>query len=519
MNKRTIGQLIFSSGALLVALLIGVSLAAFYGIHQMTKDSESLRDDVMPGVVLSANDNQDLEEGFIDVLLAGQAATTTERDQFLTQAETPEANVARETKGYADQINDPVDAKNFQDFTSKQTEYLTLRKSYVDLVRQGNGAAATDLLKSRLRPAFLAYSNAGSVLLDWNSKAGDGLSREMVASASRTSTIIGAISLVSLLLGAGLSFVITRHVNRSLRSATSVLSEAAAQISAASETVSATSQSLADGASRQAASVEETSASLEEISSMTQRNAEGAKAAQALASAACSSVESGTRQMDAMSSAMSEIRETSANVGKILKTIDEIAFQTNILALNAAVEAARAGEAGAGFAVVAGEVRTLAQRAAEASRETAEKIDRSIKSTATGVQVAAQVAETFQDINRKVVEITTHIGEIATASTEQSQGLAQINSAVAEVDKVTQSNAASAEETASASEELNAQTQTMAENIRSLERLVGGSAPAPAAVRLAAPTPIRRKGPAPTGGLRKPVSSHARNDAHFADFS
>ncbi|MDR3457827.1 MAG: methyl-accepting chemotaxis protein [Verrucomicrobiae bacterium] len=240
--------------------------------------------------------------------------------------------------------------------------------------------------------------------------------------------------------------------------------------------VSVSSQSLAEGSSDQAASIEETSASLEEMSSMTRRNSENAQKANDVARLTRSSADRGAEDMQAMSAAMQAIKVSSDDIAKIIKTIDEIAFQTNILALNAAVEAARAGEAGMGFAVVADEVRNLAQRSAQAAKETAAKIEGAIHNTARGVQLSSKVAAALNDIVTKAREMDELATQLAGASREQMQGITQINTAVGQVDKVTQTNAACAEESASVVGELNAQVATMKSSATELLRLVGAGA-------------------------------------------
>jgi methyl-accepting chemotaxis protein len=252
------------------------------------------------------------------------------------------------------------------------------------------------------------------------------------------------------------------------------LSANSEQTAAAAGQVSASSQSLAEGASEQAASLEETSSSLEEMSSMTKRNTETAENVSALSKQARSAADSGAADMQTMSAAMDAIKQSSDDIAKIIKTIDEIAFQTNILALNAAVEAARAGEAGMGFAVVADEVRNLAQRSAQSAKETATKIEGAITKTAQGVQISAKVSQALQEIVTKVRQVDELTAEVAAASREQTQGIAQVNLAVNQMDKVTQSTAGNAEENASASEELNAQADALREAVKDLLRLVGG---------------------------------------------
>jgi methyl-accepting chemotaxis protein len=209
---------------------------------------------------------------------------------------------------------------------------------------------------------------------------------------------------------------------------------------------------------------------------MTKRNAEGAESARVLAADTRQSTEQGTKQMTEMVVAMNAIKSSSDNIAKIIKTIDEIAFQTNILALNAAIEAARAGEAGAGFSVVAEEVRSLAQRSAHAARETAEKIADSIQKSTHGAEISEKLAGGLDQIAQKTRQMHDLVNEIASASKEQTQGLVQIGTAVMHIDKVTQSNAASAEETASAAEELNAQAGALRNNVDELMKLVGSNA-------------------------------------------
>jgi len=239
--------------------------------------------------------------------------------------------------------------------------------------------------------------------------------------------------------------------------------------------VSAASQSLAEGASEQAASLEETSSSLEEMASMTKRNAETANRVKDLGSQARQAGDNGARDMAEMVGAMEAIKASSEDVSKIIKTIDEIAFQTNILALNAAVEAARAGEAGMGFAVVADEVRNLAQRCAQAAKETAGKIEDAVEKSQRGAEISTRVSVSLDEIVSKARQVDELAAEVAAASQEQSQGIAQVNTAVAQMDKVVQSNAGSAEESAGAAEELNAQAESLKESVARLVALVDGA--------------------------------------------
>jgi methyl-accepting chemotaxis protein len=241
--------------------------------------------------------------------------------------------------------------------------------------------------------------------------------------------------------------------------------------------VSVSSQSLAEGSSEQAASIEETSASLEELASMARNNAELTNHCKGWMSEVRGVVAEVDQLLNQTAAAIQEINRSSEATSKVIKTIEEIAFQTNILALNAAVEAARAGEAGAGFAVVADEVRNLAQRCAQAAKETSVLIEAAVTAARRGTQLTATTQTTYKKNIETAGKVGTAMDEIAASVKEQSEGLAQINTAVTQMDKVTQSNAASAEESAAAAEELSAQAETMKEVVHQLLRLVGDATP------------------------------------------
>jgi len=264
------------------------------------------------------------------------------------------------------------------------------------------------------------------------------------------------------------------HVTRQLRGITAQLAEGASQITSAAAQVATSSQTLAQGASEQASSLEETSTSSEEITSMTRKNAENSQMAAAVMAEVDQRVAEGNRTLEEMVQSMQEITGSSDKISKIIKVIDEIAFQTNILALNAAVEAARAGEAGMGFAVVADEVRNLAQRSAQAAKDTAALIEESIAKSNEGSQRLEHVAQVIHAITESAAKVKTLVDEVNLGSQEQARGIEQISKSISEMDQVTQSNAASAEQSASASEQMSAQAEALQNISRELRTLVGG---------------------------------------------
>ncbi|MFZ5352840.1 MAG: methyl-accepting chemotaxis protein [Bacillota bacterium] len=271
-----------------------------------------------------------------------------------------------------------------------------------------------------------------------------------------------------------LAFIIILSITRPINAAVIELGEGAAQVASASQQLSSASQQLSAANTEQAASIEETSATLEESSSMIQQNNENTRQATMLAAQTKSAADKGNAEMQEMMTSISEIKKSSDQIAKIIKVIDEIAFQTNILALNAAVEAARAGDAGMGFAVVAEEVRTLAQRSAQAAKDTEVIIENNIEMSSKGVEVAGRVGEALKDITAHAKRVNELMDEISAASQEQAQGISQISKAIVQMEKVTQQNAAASEQSASASEQLSAQAETLNDIVDKLLILVEG---------------------------------------------
>jgi len=267
--------------------------------------------------------------------------------------------------------------------------------------------------------------------------------------------------------------VVVRSGIAKLRGAVQDLDQGAVQVASASQQVAASSQLVAQGASQQAASVEETSSATEEISAMTLKNADNLRAATELTVRTGEAIDEADRALTGMQTSMQEINTSCEKVGKIIRVIDEIAFQTNILALNAAVESARAGEAGMGFAVVADEVRNLAQRSAKAASETAGLIEESIAKSKQGRAHLDHVSGAIGKVTGSARQIASLVDGVKNGSAEQTRGIQSIASAMVRIEQVTQSSASSAEETAAVGQEMSAQANNLSDIVQRLHSMVG----------------------------------------------
>lgn len=334
--------------------------------------------------------------------------------------------------------------------------------------------AAIKIYLKEYEPARAKYEAALKQLVDEAGKA--------TAQAAQTMEDNNRLSLhhicltltLGLLLVVASMLMITRHVSRRLRATTALVEREAGATAQSSALLQSASNDLAAGASSIAASLEETSSALEMMFAATKRNADSVRTAKDFTDQTCAAAEKGTADMGLLTGALDEIQISATSISKIIKTIDEIAFQTNILALNAAVEAARAGEAGLGFAVVADEVRNLARRSAGAARETSERIEDSIQKSLRGVDIGRRVAQNFSDITEKTRRVNALAAEIAIGSQTQSEGYSQLNATVAQIGVTTQENAVSADESAATSRELLGQAGALNEAVESLHQLIEG---------------------------------------------
>jgi methyl-accepting chemotaxis protein len=468
--------------------------------------------------------NKTADAVFIVAGIAQEALTTRINEKQYLNDQNPEhwaalnAHLTALNKRYGELRKvslTPDDLRRIERAETATQEYFAAAKNWVandTNLRQNILPQMNNIGVSVVATAQSAENDAWKTSHDRNNNVND-----IVA---RSKGIIILALIAGLITGVAASFFISRSITKPIQNITDALSSGASQTASAASQISAASQSLAEGASQQAASLEETSASLEEMASMTKRNAENAQKVKELGNQARLAGDVAMNDMKTMGGAMDAIQQSSDDIAKIIKTIDEIAFQTNILALNAAVEAARAGQAGAGFAVVADEVRNLAQRCAQAAKDTTAKIQDSVQKSAHGVQISAKVAKSLAEIATKARLVDELASEVAVSSKEQNQGIDQVNVAVSQMDKVTQNNAANAEESASAAEELNAQAEAMQDAVADLLRLVAARQTAAAnpetPVYTHSPRPRETRRKTETFAHRREPAAKAMNDQGYA---
>ena len=427
----------------------------------LTGDVNKLTSDIlasMRGMNLSAHMNDPAEsEGLFKVAKDEIAKVEQESKEFKEATAIPELQQGMD-----------------QEVTSRLPALLQAMEEDHDLIAKGHLAEADDLLLKVGAPLAKGISNEADKLNVAEHLSVNKYGEEAIDIIQPARNLNIFMIVLSLAVGVGVVWIV-RGINHVLSSSIIELGNGADQVATAAGQVSYSSQSLAQGALEQASSIEETSASSEEINSMARRNTDNSRATAELLGQSQQKVGHANLYLEEMVTSMELITQSSGQISKIIKVIDDIAFQTNILALNAAVEAARAGEAGMGFAVVADEVRSLAQRSAKAAKDTTVLIEDSIKRSREGKTKVDQVALAIKDITAETEKIKVMVDEVSLGSEEQSRGIDHIGRAISQMEQVTQTNAAAAEQSAAAAEELNSQSETLKEVIKQLQLMVGGS--------------------------------------------
>jgi methyl-accepting chemotaxis protein/methyl-accepting chemotaxis protein-1 (serine sensor receptor) len=374
---------------------------------------------------------------------------------------------------YESSITDEAEREVFNEMKLRYHKWNDVAIQFQSLLDGGKGEEASQLWESVGNPNYQALR----VSLEKTTAFAKSHSDTMLhigLSTSRSVILMLWLTLgIAAGTGAGVGWIVVRGIDRELTAAADQIRVSVAEVNSASSQVASSSQQLAETASEQAASLEETSASGQEINAMTQRNAENARQAAVEMAQMDAGVKEANDRLERMLSSMGAITTSSDRIAKIIKVIEGIAFQTNILALNAAVEAARAGEAGMGFAVVADEVRSLAQRSAEAAKDTNALIEASVSSAQAGRTDLNDVTAVVKRITGSASKVKMLIDEVSKAAHEQTLGIEQITKALVQMEQTTQQSAANSEESAAASQELKAQAEAMHDVVGALEELVG----------------------------------------------
>ncbi|SDU30054.1 methyl-accepting chemotaxis protein [Verrucomicrobium sp. GAS474] len=502
-SKMTIAQKIICGFAILIAILIAVSATSIVISTSIRKKVELLhstslvRLEALDGIKQAVLTNR--------YLFLSHIASTNPQEMTATEARMKEnsAGASERYKAYEATLTDEQDRAEYATIVDFRKRYIETRAKVMEMSQKGDKAGANAEFQATLAPLLDGYVQAVQKLSNDVQEDTrvftDVIRRETLFSQN---LMIWSTAL-TLVLAVVTSWLIIRSTNATLRQVAADLTEGSDQLSCVAESLSTASQSLAEGTSHQAASIEETSASLEQISALGKQNQDRTVSASDSAGRTRKAVDIGLGDVNSMAATLEEVgntsremetamqamRSSSNDIAKIIKTIDEIAFQTNILALNAAVEAARAGESGAGFAVVAEEVRALAQRSAEAAKNTSTLIESTIQRSHAGAQISEKVATTvgalleksalvqnrLKEIASLVQDVNGISNEVASSTSEQTTGITQISTAVHDIDTVTQKNAATSEETAAAAEELSAQAVTLRGNVLNLMALIDSS--------------------------------------------
>ena len=474
-QKMKLGARIMLGFGVLVFLFIIMSIFAIYSMNVVNnelnevntyKGREELSNTMQKAILLISRNVRGsvLFEDLTVVQNEKQAIDNAYKEYDAAFATLSGQNLSQEGKNLLIQIKETNDSAR------------PMVAQVLQLGLENKNAEGVAILTGHLAQAVKEWLDQLSAL----SKLENQKNQEVMEKAQQTFTFLltSLIVLIGICIALAilLSYIITRSITGPMNSIATRIGEGAGQVAAASNQLSASAQQLSQGSTEQAAAIEETSSTLQESASMMLQSTSNTKQAAQLSEQAKLSADNGSAQMQEMMESIREIKDSSDKIAKIIKVIDDIAFQTNILALNAAIEAARAGEAGMGFAVVAEEVRNLAQKSAQAAKDTTAIIESNIELSNKGVSVAVKVHEALEEITVQTKKVSELMDEIAAASQEQAQGVEQVNKAMTQVETVTQQNAANAEESASAAEELSAQAESMRKIVSELSELVNGTA-------------------------------------------
>ncbi len=514
-SRMTIGtKLMLSVGSLLV-LILGLDYASLRAIGILRSHLDETANNTAKKVELAGEMKATVAEmrksargAVLGAVLKDEAELRTSHEEFTADAQ----KLNDLLKQFRPLLVTERGKQLTQQAQESVTQWASLENQMIELCNHGRIDEANQLRRNEQTAAADAVTKIAGEILD--------LQRELLGMASASGLAAAAanrwiaLTLLGIAMSVGAVVIIgTLKMKTSIRQLVKQMAEGAEQVAGAAAQVASSSSALAQGASEQAATLEQTSASSEEINSMTHKNTENSRDAAKLTVQVDGRVAAANETLEQMVLAMGEINASSDKISKIIKVIDEIAFQTNILALNAAVEAARAGNAGMGFAVVADEVRNLAQRSSQAARDTAALIAESISKSNGGKEKLDHVAEAIQSITTSMTQVKTLVEEVHVSSQEQARGIEEISKGFSQMEQVTQNAAASAEESAAASEELSSQAETVRSIVAQLTAMVGSDEDRKPVVTQKAQVTAR-----PAKAMPKPRPAHATAKARKSEF-
>ncbi len=475
-SSMTIGKRFFVASGTLLVMNVVLSAVALLGFDNVEREVHALSTSTVPALFYAAQMSANLNTMRGNMLRGVLEPELAQKQQF-------ENIVARSKQGFNESVHSYNSAVTTESEREDAARIFQRVESFgpgwekmMALSHQSKTAEAYAAYNADVASAMSASRDQIDALVAKHKKVSDDAMSSATHAAETTLWITAVMSIASVILGIFVAWFMINGLNAQMGTIVAELSDGSEQIASAAGQVSSSSQSLAQGSSEQAASLQDTSASSEEINSMARKNSDNARQMAGLVGKSQDMFVRTNEQLEEMVVSMDEINESSGKISKIIKVIDEIAFQTNILALNAAVEAARAGEAGMGFAVVADEVRNLAQRSAQAAKDTAMLIEESIAKSNGGKMKVDQVATAIRDITRDSASVKLLVDEVTLGSEEQSRGLQQISKSIMQMEQVTQTTAATAEESAAAAQELNAQSESLKDIVGNLSAMLGGNA-------------------------------------------
>ncbi len=475
MKNWSIGKRVVLACAILQIMMLLSGIVGTFGIRKAIASTELIMSDAVSGLKILSELRGQAGELRGDAMASAVPGLEVIRQKNLMRIDELEKLIPEQMTAYESTITSDQDRALYNGIKNAAAPYLATCARYASSMRAGKVAeAAADYITQNGRAQYFDLDKAIRAEVDFNSRHADDIFQ--ASQKQGQSALFWNWTMIALALfgGSALALLIIRGISRSLISCAQEVRTSAQEVVSASTQLTATSVSLAEGSSEQAASLEETSASSQEIGAMSAKNAENAKSAATLMNIVEKNVTHANQSLAEMTSSMSRISDSSQNIAKIIKVIDEIAFQTNILALNAAVEAARAGEAGMSFAVVADEVRNLAQRCAQAAKDTTALIESSVANASQGSKTVEDVQSVIAAVTQSVAQTKILVDEMNQAAVEQSRGVEQISTSLTQMEQVTQRTAANAEESSAASQELRAQAESMSGIIHSLEVLAAG---------------------------------------------